>query len=83
MSCLDNKLDDRIIIAGSLSKAFGSHGGFIACNYPDTINFIKTYGTTYAFGGPPSLQELLHVSQQQIYTSMAQYPRVKMNYNKL
>ncbi|EPW0614013.1 aminotransferase class I/II-fold pyridoxal phosphate-dependent enzyme, partial [Escherichia coli] len=55
MSCLDNKLDDRIIIAGSLSKAFGSHGGFIACNYPDTINFIKTYGTTYAFGGPPSL----------------------------
>lgn len=28
-------------------------------------------------------QELLHVSQQQIYTSMAQYPRVKMNYNKL
>ncbi|HFP1097711.1 TPA: hypothetical protein ACHKJ6_005200, partial [Escherichia coli] len=32
-----------------------SHGGFIACNYPDTINFIKTYGTTYAFGGPPSL----------------------------
>lgn len=55
MECLDNKLDDRIIIAGSLSKAFGSHGGFIACNFEETIKFIKTYGTTYAFGGPPSL----------------------------
>ncbi len=55
MSCLNNKLDERIIIAGSLSKAFGSHGGFLACHSEDTINFIKAYGTTYAFGGPPSL----------------------------
>ena len=55
MSCLDHQLDERIIIAGSLSKAFGSHGGFIACRSAETINFIKTYGTTYAFGGPPSL----------------------------
>lgn len=55
MSCLDHQLDERIIIAGSLSKAFGSHGGFIACRSVETINFIKTYGTTYAFGGPPSL----------------------------
>lgn len=55
MFCLNNKLDERIIIAGSLSKAFGSHGGFLACHSEDTINFIKAYGTTYAFGGPPSL----------------------------
>ena len=55
MSCLNHQLDERIIIAGSLSKAFGSHGGFIACREAETINFIKTYGTTYAFGGPPSL----------------------------
>ena len=55
MSCLNHRLDERIIIAGSLSKAFGSHGGFIACREAETINFIKTYGTTYAFGGPPSL----------------------------
>ena len=55
MECLNHQLDDRVIIAGSLSKAFGSHGGYIACNHKDTINFIKTYGTTYAFGGPPSL----------------------------
>ncbi|MCX3081450.1 aminotransferase class I/II-fold pyridoxal phosphate-dependent enzyme [Klebsiella michiganensis] len=55
MSCLGHRLDERIIIAGSLSKAFGSHGGFIACRDAETINFIKTYGTTYAFGGPPSL----------------------------
>lgn len=55
MSCLYHQLDERIIIAGSLSKAFGSHGGFIACRSAETINFIKTYGTTYAFGGPPSL----------------------------
>ncbi|MHA3928273.1 aminotransferase class I/II-fold pyridoxal phosphate-dependent enzyme [Klebsiella oxytoca] len=55
MSCLNHKLDERVIIAGSLSKAFGSHGGFLACLSEDTINFIKTYGTTYAFGGPPSL----------------------------
>jgi 7-keto-8-aminopelargonate synthetase-like enzyme len=55
MACLGHQLDERIIIAGSLSKAFGSHGGFIACREAETINFIKTYGTTYAFGGPPSL----------------------------
>lgn len=55
MACLGHRLDERIIIAGSLSKAFGSHGGFIACHAAETINFIKTYGTTYAFGGPPSL----------------------------
>lgn len=55
MSCLGHRLDERIIIAGSLSKAFGSHGGFIACRNAETIKFIKTYGTTYAFGGPPSL----------------------------
>jgi 7-keto-8-aminopelargonate synthetase-like enzyme len=55
MACLGHRLDERIIIAGSLSKAFGSHGGFIACRDAETINFIKTYGTTYAFGGPPSL----------------------------
>jgi len=55
MECLDHKLDDRVIIAGSLSKAFGSHGGYIACNHKSTIDFIKAYGTTYTFGGPPSL----------------------------
>lgn len=55
MACLGHRLNERIIIAGSLSKAFGSHGGFIACHAAETINFIKTYGTTYAFGGPPSL----------------------------
>ena len=55
MACLGHRLDERIIIAGSLSKAFGSHGGYIACHAAETINFIKTYGTTYAFGGPPSL----------------------------
>jgi 7-keto-8-aminopelargonate synthetase-like enzyme len=49
MACLGHRLDERIIIAGSLSKAFGSHGGFIACRDAETINFIKTYGTTYAF----------------------------------
>ncbi|HBY9727596.1 TPA: aminotransferase class I/II-fold pyridoxal phosphate-dependent enzyme, partial [Klebsiella pneumoniae subsp. ozaenae] len=36
MFCLNNKLDERIIIAGSLSKAFGSHGGFLACHSEDT-----------------------------------------------
>jgi 7-keto-8-aminopelargonate synthetase-like enzyme len=55
MACLGHQLDERIIMAGSLSKAFGSHGGFVACREAETINFIKTYGTTYAFGGPPSL----------------------------
>lgn len=55
MACLGHQLDERIIVAGSLSKAFGSHGGFVACREAETINFIKTYGTTYAFGGPPSL----------------------------
>ncbi|WP_315708567.1 aminotransferase class I/II-fold pyridoxal phosphate-dependent enzyme [Brenneria uluponensis] len=55
MECTNNHFPERLILVGSLSKAFGSHGGFVACQKEDTHLFIKQFGTTYAFGGPPSL----------------------------
>ncbi|PSU25861.1 aminotransferase [Photobacterium phosphoreum] len=58
MEQLNNKLNNKVIISGSLSKAFGAYGGFITCNFKDTIRFIKTYRTTYAFGGSPSLTDI-------------------------
>lgn len=45
----------RTIWTGSLSKAFGATGGFVALNGEAAASFLKRYAVPYAFGGPPSL----------------------------
>ena len=49
------QLSDRIILVGSLSKAFGATGGFLALSNAKAADFIKRYAIPYAFGGPPSM----------------------------
>ncbi len=51
---LNGRLRPRVILVGSLSKAFGAHGGFIA-GESVMADFIRKQAVTYAFGGPPSL----------------------------
>ncbi len=55
---LEGELPPHVILAGSLSKAFGAHGGFVASRFEATNNFIRRFGSTYIFGGPPSLPGL-------------------------
>lgn len=55
---LQGDLPPHVILAGSLSKAFGAHGGFVASRFEETNNFIRRFGSTYIFGGPPSLPGL-------------------------
>ena len=51
---LGNQVHPRAILVGSLSKAFGAHGGFIA-GTKALADFVRKQSVTYAFGGPPSL----------------------------
>ena len=55
---MDGALPANAILVGSLSKAFGAHGGFVATSGRDTSEFIRRYGSTFVFGGPPSLPGL-------------------------
>lgn len=55
---LQGDLPPHVIVAGSLSKAFGAHGGFVASRFEETNDFIRRFGSTYIFGGPPSLPGL-------------------------
>ncbi|MFC9993649.1 aminotransferase class I/II-fold pyridoxal phosphate-dependent enzyme [Nocardia sp. NPDC127526] len=52
---LDHVFPERLILAGSTSKAFGATGGFAALPKRGTADFIKRHSVSYAFGGPPSL----------------------------
>lgn len=54
----EGQFSDRLILVGSLSKAFGAHGGFVATKCKEANDFIKKFGSTYVFGGPPSLPGL-------------------------
>jgi 7-keto-8-aminopelargonate synthetase-like enzyme len=45
----------RVIVVGSLSKAFGATGGFVAFADRRAASLVKRYAVPYAFGGPPSL----------------------------
>jgi 7-keto-8-aminopelargonate synthetase-like enzyme len=55
LSSTDGKLPSSTIWTGSLSKAFGATGGFVALSNLDAASFLKKYSVPYAFGGPPSL----------------------------
>lgn len=55
LASTEGHLSSRTIWTGSLSKAFGATGGFVALANADAAAFIKRYSVPYAFGGPPSL----------------------------
>jgi len=55
LSTAGGRLSSRAIWTGSLSKAFGATGGFVAVSNGDAAAFLKRYSVPYAFGGPPSL----------------------------
>jgi 7-keto-8-aminopelargonate synthetase-like enzyme len=55
LSMAEGGLSTRAIWAGSLSKAFGATGGFVAVSNADAADFLKRHSVPYAFGGPPSL----------------------------
>jgi len=55
LASTEGRLSSRTIWIGSLSKAFGATGGFVALANADAASFIKRYSIPYAFGGPPSL----------------------------
>lgn len=52
---MNGTLPHRTIWTGSLSKAFGATGGFVAVANDADASFLKRYAIPYAFGGPPSL----------------------------
>jgi 7-keto-8-aminopelargonate synthetase-like enzyme len=49
------RLSPRVLVVGSLSKAFGATGGVVALSNAEAADFVKRYAVPYAFGGPPSL----------------------------
>jgi 7-keto-8-aminopelargonate synthetase-like enzyme len=55
LASAEGRLSSRTIWTGSLSKAFGATGGFVALSNGDAAAFLKRYAVPYAFGGPPSL----------------------------
>lgn len=55
LASTEGDLSDRTIWTGSLSKAFGATGGFVALSNVKAASFLKRYSMPYAFGGPPSL----------------------------
>jgi 7-keto-8-aminopelargonate synthetase-like enzyme len=55
LASTEGDLSSRTIWTGSLSKAFGATGGFVALSNADAADFLKRYSMPYAFGGPPSL----------------------------
>lgn len=55
---IEDGLPSNVIMAGSLCKAYGGHGGFVATPFHDTNEFIRRHGSTYIFGGPPCLPGL-------------------------
>ena len=55
LASTEGHLPNRTIWTGSLSKAFGATGGFVALSNTEATSFIKRYSMPYAFGGPPSL----------------------------
>lgn len=55
LASAEGRLSSRAIWTGSLSKAFGATGGFVALANGDAAAFLKRYSVPYAFGGPPSL----------------------------
>ncbi|APD50606.1 aminotransferase class I/II-fold pyridoxal phosphate-dependent enzyme [Francisella hispaniensis] len=69
---LDYKLNERVFITTSLTKAFGGQGGVVLMPYQEQIDFILQFCTTYTFSGPlsvPSLEVInksseIHLSPQ-------------------
>lgn len=55
LASTEGNLPSRTIWTGSLSKAFGATGGFVALSNDEAASFLKRYSMPYAFGGPPSL----------------------------
>ncbi|HEV2614264.1 MAG TPA: aminotransferase class I/II-fold pyridoxal phosphate-dependent enzyme [Gammaproteobacteria bacterium] len=55
LECLDHFFPKRLILASSLSKAFGGVAGVIALPTHADSKMIKRYSQTYIFGGPPPL----------------------------
>lgn len=55
LASADGCLSSSTIWTGSLSKAFGATGGFVALSNGDAAALLKRYSMPYAFGGPPSL----------------------------
>jgi 7-keto-8-aminopelargonate synthetase-like enzyme len=49
------RLSEKIIVVGSLSKAFGATGGVVALSDAGAAKYLKRYSVPYAFGGPPSI----------------------------
>ncbi|ETS30620.1 7-keto-8-aminopelargonate synthetase-like enzyme [Photorhabdus khanii NC19] len=59
---------DNLILLSSLSKAFGSHGGFASFSNSEAAFFVKKYALNYIFSGPPRSRESLPVWLQLIFT---------------
>lgn len=55
LDCLKNVFHPRLALASSLSKAFGSSGGVISLPKIEDIKMMKSFSSTYVFGGPPGL----------------------------
>lgn len=72
---LNNQFHPRLILASSLSKAFGAVAGVISLPTKKDADFLKHFSPTYIFGGPPSLAIIdsaiesahIHLSEE-IYT---------------
>ncbi|MDE4947015.1 hypothetical protein NAI56_10335, partial [Francisella tularensis subsp. holarctica] len=60
---LDYRLNDRVFIATSLTKAYGGQGGVILMPYQEQIDIILQYCTTYTFSGPLSIPSLEVISK--------------------
>ncbi len=52
---ITKKFPPRLILASSLSKAFGSNGGCLSLNSAEDIKVVKRYSIPFAFGGPLSI----------------------------
>ncbi|POM10892.1 aminotransferase [Pseudomonas sp. WP001] len=50
LAALDNQLPHNVILAGSLSKAFGGAGGFVVVRDPQDIPSIQTLANPLVFG---------------------------------
>lgn len=55
LSEFNNSFPSRLLLASSLSKAFGATGGCITLQSNDDAEVIRKFSTPYIFGGPISL----------------------------
>ena len=52
---LSHQFHPRLILASSLSKAFGAIAGVIVLPTKEDADMLKRFSSTYIFGGPPAL----------------------------